>query len=99
MKINNVISIFTSPFQSYFFPMLLPSKETSCELKAAEGIIKNMEELEPEQVAAFSSRADFLNKELKKIEKNISSKLEILETYVAFLQSAVEVWIIYLFSD
>ncbi|XP_066045938.1 coiled-coil domain-containing protein 141 isoform X1 [Chamaea fasciata] len=67
------------------------TKETSCELKAAEGIIKNMEELEPEQVAAFSSRTDFLNKELKKIEKNISSKLEILETYVAFLQSAVEV--------
>ncbi|KAM4777095.1 coiled-coil domain-containing protein 141 isoform 4-T4 [Cyanocitta cristata] len=67
------------------------TKETSCELRAAEGIIKNMEELEPEQVAAFSSRADFLNKELKKIEKNISSKLEILETYVAFLQSAVEV--------
>lgn len=79
--------------------MLLPSKETSCELRAAEGIIKNMEELEPEQVAAFSSRADFLNKELKKIEKNICSKLEILETYVAFLQSAVEVWITYLFSD
>ncbi|XP_041259646.1 coiled-coil domain-containing protein 141 isoform X5 [Onychostruthus taczanowskii] len=67
------------------------TKETSCELKAAEGIIKNMEELEPEQVAAFSSRADFLDKELKKIEKNISSKLEILETFVAFLQSAVEV--------
>uniref|UniRef100_A0A8C3D1K3 Coiled-coil domain containing 141 n=1 Tax=Corvus moneduloides TaxID=1196302 RepID=A0A8C3D1K3_CORMO len=67
------------------------TKETSCELRAAEGIIKNMEELEPEQVAAFSSRADFLNKELKKIEKNINSKLEILETYVAFLQSAVEV--------
>uniref|UniRef100_A0A8C3XEY6 Ig-like domain-containing protein n=1 Tax=Cyanoderma ruficeps TaxID=181631 RepID=A0A8C3XEY6_9PASS len=67
------------------------TKETSCELKAAEGIIKNMEELEPEQVAAFSSRADILNKELKKIEKNISSKLEILETYVAFLQAAVEV--------
>nr|XP_026647515.1 coiled-coil domain-containing protein 141 [Zonotrichia albicollis] len=67
------------------------TKETSCELKAAEGIIKNMAELEPEQVAAFSSRADFLNKELKKIEKNITSKLEILETYVAFLQSAIEV--------
>uniref|UniRef100_A0A8C0VST6 Coiled-coil domain containing 141 n=1 Tax=Cyanistes caeruleus TaxID=156563 RepID=A0A8C0VST6_CYACU len=67
------------------------TKETLCELKAAEGIIKNMEELEPEQVAAFSSRADFLNKELKRIENNISSKLEILETYVAFLQSAVEV--------
>uniref|UniRef100_A0A8C3MGY7 Uncharacterized protein n=1 Tax=Geospiza parvula TaxID=87175 RepID=A0A8C3MGY7_GEOPR len=73
------------------FELAKQTKETSCELKAAEGIIKNMEELEPEQVAAFTSRADFLNKELKKIEKNISSKLEILETYVAFLQSAVEV--------
>ncbi|XP_071418397.1 coiled-coil domain-containing protein 141 [Pithys albifrons albifrons] len=67
------------------------AKETSYELEAAEGIIKDMEELEPEQVAAFSSRTDFLRKELKKIEKNISSKLEILETYVTFLKSAVEV--------
>lgn len=57
-----------------------------------------MEEFEPDQVAAFSSRTDFLNEELKKIEKKISSKLEILETYVAFLKSATEVWITYLFS-
>ncbi|XP_029875055.1 coiled-coil domain-containing protein 141 isoform X2 [Aquila chrysaetos chrysaetos] len=67
------------------------TKETSHELEAAERIIKDMEEFEPEQVAAFSSRADFLNEELKKIEKNISSKLEILETYGAFLKSAMEV--------
>ncbi|XP_075368270.1 coiled-coil domain-containing protein 141 isoform X1 [Mycteria americana] len=66
-------------------------KETSHELEAAERIIKDMQEFEPEQVAAFSSRTDFLNEELKKIEKNISSKLEILETYVAFLKSAMEV--------
>ncbi|XP_069637667.1 coiled-coil domain-containing protein 141 isoform X4 [Haliaeetus albicilla] len=67
------------------------TKETSRELEAAERIIKDMEEFEPEQVAAFSSRADFLNEELKKIEKNISSKVEILETYGAFLKSAMEV--------
>ncbi|KAM9629163.1 coiled-coil domain-containing protein 141 isoform 4-T6 [Morphnus guianensis] len=67
------------------------TKETSHELEAAERIIKDMEEFEPEQVAAFSSRADFLNEELKKIEKNISSKLEVLETYGAFLKSAMEV--------
>lgn len=58
-----------------------------------------MEEFEPGQVAAFSSRTDFLNEELKKIEKKISSKLEILENYVAFLKSATEVRITYLFSD
>ncbi|XP_009330631.1 PREDICTED: coiled-coil domain-containing protein 141 [Pygoscelis adeliae] len=67
------------------------TKETSHELEAAERIIKDIEEFEPEQVAAFSSRTDFLNEELKKIEKNISSKLEILKTYVAFLKSALEV--------
>ncbi|XP_075566500.1 coiled-coil domain-containing protein 141 isoform X2 [Pelecanus crispus] len=67
------------------------TKETSQELEAAERIIKDMEEFEPEQVAAFSSRTHFLTEELKKIEKNISSKLEILETYVAFLKSAMEV--------
>ncbi|XP_074766808.1 coiled-coil domain-containing protein 141 isoform X5 [Athene noctua] len=67
------------------------TKETSHELEAAERIIKDMEEFEPEQVAAFSSRTVFLNEELKKIEKNISSKLEILETYVTFLKSAMEV--------
>ncbi|XP_056205427.1 coiled-coil domain-containing protein 141 isoform X1 [Falco biarmicus] len=67
------------------------TKETSHELEAAERIIKDMEEFEPEQAAAFSSRTDFLNEELKKIEENISSKLEVLETYVAFLKSAVEV--------
>ncbi|XP_059676159.1 coiled-coil domain-containing protein 141 isoform X2 [Gavia stellata] len=67
------------------------NKETSHELEAAEKIIKDTEEFEPEQVAAFSSRTGFLNEELKKIEKNTSSKLEILETYVAFLKSAMEV--------
>ncbi|XP_065696451.1 coiled-coil domain-containing protein 141 isoform X3 [Patagioenas fasciata] len=66
------------------------TQETSDELEAAERIIKDMEEFEPEQVATFSGRTDFLNEELKKIEKNISSKLEILEMYVAFLKSAVE---------
>lgn len=75
--------------------MLVPSKETSYELEAAERIIKEMEEFEPAQVAAFSSRTDFLNEELKKIEKHIGSKLEILETYVAFLKSAMEVQITY----
>ncbi|XP_008503359.2 coiled-coil domain-containing protein 141 [Calypte anna] len=67
------------------------TKETSHELEAAERIIKDMEEFVPEQVTAFSSRTDFLNEELKKIEKNISSKLQILESYVTFLKSSMEV--------
>ncbi|XP_062435365.1 coiled-coil domain-containing protein 141 isoform X3 [Rhea pennata] len=67
------------------------TKEASHELEAAERIIKDLEEFEPVQVAAFSSKANFLNEELKKIKRNICSKLEILETYVAFLKSAMEV--------
>uniref|UniRef100_A0A8V1A5N3 Coiled-coil domain containing 141 n=1 Tax=Gallus gallus TaxID=9031 RepID=A0A8V1A5N3_CHICK len=66
-------------------------KETSCELAEAEGIIKDMKEFEPEQVAAFNSKTDFLNEELKKAERNISTKIEILSTYVAFLKSSLEV--------
>nr|XP_038038036.1 coiled-coil domain-containing protein 141 isoform X2 [Anas platyrhynchos] len=66
-------------------------KEASHELEAANGIIKDIEEFEPKQMAAFSSKTDFLNEELKKIERNINSKLEILTTYVNFLKSTVEV--------
>ncbi|XP_010711848.1 coiled-coil domain-containing protein 141 isoform X2 [Meleagris gallopavo] len=65
-------------------------KETSCELGEAEGIIKDMREFEPEQVAAFYSKTDFLNEELKKTERNIRTKIEILTTYVAFLKSSLE---------
>ncbi|XP_072197997.1 coiled-coil domain-containing protein 141 [Excalfactoria chinensis] len=66
-------------------------KETSCELKEAEGIIKDVKEFEPEQVAAFNSKSDFLNEELKKAERNTSTKIEILTTYAAFLKSSLEV--------
>uniref|UniRef100_A0A669Q3L0 Coiled-coil domain containing 141 n=1 Tax=Phasianus colchicus TaxID=9054 RepID=A0A669Q3L0_PHACC len=65
-------------------------KETSCELGEAEGIIKDMKEFEPEQVAVFKSKTDFLNEELKKAERNIHTKIEILTTYVAFLKSSSE---------
>ncbi|XP_015723861.1 coiled-coil domain-containing protein 141 isoform X5 [Coturnix japonica] len=66
-------------------------KETSCELEEAEGIIKDVKEFEPEQVAAFNSKTDFLNEELKKAERNTSTKIEILKSYVAFLKSSLEV--------
>lgn len=56
-----------------------------------------MREFEPEQVAAFNSKTDFLNEELKKTERNIRTKIEILTTYVAFLKSSLEVQASYLF--
>lgn len=74
-----------------FCSTIVSWKETSCELGEAEGIIKDMKEFEPEQVAAFKTKTDFLNEELKKAERNICTKIEILTTYVAFLKSSLEV--------
>ncbi|XP_065416900.1 coiled-coil domain-containing protein 141 isoform X7 [Chrysemys picta bellii] len=67
------------------------AKETSHELEAAVRIINEVEEFEPAEVAAFSSKADLLNEELTTLNKNISSKLDVLKAYVAFLKSAKEV--------
>nr|XP_048725987.1 coiled-coil domain-containing protein 141 isoform X2 [Caretta caretta] len=67
------------------------AKETSHELEAAVRIINEVEEFEPAEVAAFSSKADLLNEELATLNKNISSKLDVLKAYVAFLKSAKEV--------
>uniref|UniRef100_A0A8C3F3U2 Coiled-coil domain-containing protein 141 n=1 Tax=Chrysemys picta bellii TaxID=8478 RepID=A0A8C3F3U2_CHRPI len=69
----------------------LSNQETSHELEAAVRIINEVEEFEPAEVAAFSSKADLLNEELTTLNKNISSKLDVLKAYVAFLKSAKEV--------
>uniref|UniRef100_A0A8D0GLZ2 Coiled-coil domain containing 141 n=1 Tax=Sphenodon punctatus TaxID=8508 RepID=A0A8D0GLZ2_SPHPU len=66
------------------------AKETAHELEAAARIITEVEEFEPEEVAAFSSKTDHLNEELKTLTKNTNSKLEVLKAYVAFLKSAEE---------
>ncbi|XP_025072317.1 coiled-coil domain-containing protein 141 isoform X10 [Alligator sinensis] len=67
------------------------NKETSHQLEAAVRIIKEGDEFEPEEMATFSNKAELLNEELKTLSKNISSKLDILKAYVAFLKSAKEV--------
>ncbi|XP_019410222.1 PREDICTED: coiled-coil domain-containing protein 141 [Crocodylus porosus] len=67
------------------------AKETSHQLEAAVRIIKEGDEFEPAEMATFSNKAELLNEELKTLSKNISSKLDILKAYVAFLKSAKEV--------
>uniref|UniRef100_A0A7M4F4G3 Coiled-coil domain containing 141 n=1 Tax=Crocodylus porosus TaxID=8502 RepID=A0A7M4F4G3_CROPO len=69
------------------------AKETSHQLEAAVRIIKEGDEFEPAEMATFSNKAELLNEELKTLSKNISSKLDILKAYVAFLKSAKEVYI------
>lgn len=61
------------------------------ELELAVRIFKEMEELETTEVAVFSNKTDLLNEELTTLNRNISSKLEILKPYVEFLKSSDEV--------
>nr|XP_034989801.1 coiled-coil domain-containing protein 141 isoform X3 [Zootoca vivipara] len=67
------------------------TKEMATELELAVRIFKEMEELETTEVAVFSNKTDLLNEELTTLNRNISSKLEILKPYVAFLKSSDEV--------
>ncbi|XP_060136611.1 coiled-coil domain-containing protein 141 isoform X6 [Zootoca vivipara] len=67
------------------------TKEMATELELAVRIFKEMEELETTEVAVFSNKTDLLNEELTTLNRNISSKLEILKPYVAFLKSSDEI--------
>ncbi|XP_077772630.1 coiled-coil domain-containing protein 141 isoform X3 [Podarcis muralis] len=67
------------------------TKEMASELELAVRIFKEMEELETTEVAVFSNKTDLLNEELTTLNRNISSKLEILKPYVEFLKSSDEV--------
>lgn len=69
------------------------SQEMTNDLELAVRLLKEMEEFETTDVAAFSNKTDLLNEELATLNRNISLKLEILKPYVAFLKSSNEVWI------
>lgn len=48
-------------------------------------------EFEPDEVALLSSKAKGLEEELNILGQNISSRSQVLQTYVAFLKSSEEV--------
>ncbi|XP_061464306.1 coiled-coil domain-containing protein 141 isoform X2 [Rhineura floridana] len=74
-----------------YLEMANQTKEMANELELAVRIFKEMEEFETTEVAVFSNKTDLLNEELATLNRNISSKLEILKPYVAFLKSSNEV--------
>lgn len=48
-------------------------------------------EFEPDEVALLSSKAKWLEEELKILGQRISSRSQVLQSYVAFLKSSEEV--------
>uniref|UniRef100_A0A6J0UGF6 Coiled-coil domain-containing protein 141 isoform X1 n=2 Tax=Pogona vitticeps TaxID=103695 RepID=A0A6J0UGF6_9SAUR len=66
------------------------TKEMTNDLELAVRLLREMEEFETTDVAAFSNKTDLLNEELATLNRNIGLKLEILKPYVAFLKSSNE---------
>ncbi|XP_037704468.1 coiled-coil domain-containing protein 141 isoform X4 [Choloepus didactylus] len=76
---------------SKYLELEIQAKDTSHELKAAAKIMTEKNEFEPDEVASLSSKAKWLEEELKILCQSIGSRLQILQTYVAFLKSSEEV--------
>ncbi|XP_036714501.1 coiled-coil domain-containing protein 141 isoform X4 [Balaenoptera musculus] len=66
-------------------------KETSHESEAAAKLLTEKNDFEPDEVASLSSKAKWLEEELNILGQSISSRSEVLQTYVAFLKSSEEV--------
>ncbi|XP_045662177.1 coiled-coil domain-containing protein 141 isoform X2 [Ursus americanus] len=67
------------------------AKETAHELEAAAKLMTEKNEFEPDEVALLSSKAKWLEEELKILGQSIGSRSQVLQSYVAFLKSSEEV--------
>ncbi|XP_036900255.1 coiled-coil domain-containing protein 141 isoform X2 [Sturnira hondurensis] len=75
---------------SRYMELDIQAKETSHELEAAAKLMTEKNEFEPDEVASLSSKAKWLEEELNMLSQSISSRSQVLQTYVAFLQSSEE---------
>ncbi|XP_054944798.1 coiled-coil domain-containing protein 141 isoform X5 [Physeter macrocephalus] len=67
------------------------AKETSHESEAAAKLLTEENDFEPDEVASLSSKAKWLEEELNILGQSLSSRSQVLQTYVAFLKSSEEV--------
>ncbi|XP_070332048.1 coiled-coil domain-containing protein 141 isoform X6 [Odocoileus virginianus] len=67
------------------------AKETSHELEAAAKLLTEKHDFELDELASLSSKAKWLEEELNIFGQSISSRSQVLQTYVAFLKSSEEV--------
>ncbi|XP_040331464.1 coiled-coil domain-containing protein 141 isoform X6 [Herpailurus yagouaroundi] len=75
---------------SKYLELDIQAKETAQELEAATKLMTEKNEFEPDEVALLSSQAKWLEEELKILGQSISSRSQVLQTYVAFLKSSEE---------
>ncbi|XP_062862521.1 coiled-coil domain-containing protein 141 [Trichomycterus rosablanca] len=61
------------------------------ESEAAEGLIKELRNLESSEAVEISNRSSVLREQMKALQRNISARLESIRGYVTFLNSAEEV--------
>ncbi|XP_007935096.1 coiled-coil domain-containing protein 141 [Orycteropus afer afer] len=67
------------------------AKEASHELEAAAKLMTEKNEFEPDEVTSLSSKAKWLEEELKILGQSVGSRSRVLQTHVAFLKSSEEV--------
>ncbi|XP_047578258.1 coiled-coil domain-containing protein 141 isoform X2 [Lutra lutra] len=76
---------------SKYLELDMQAKETAHELETAAKLMTEKNEFEPDEVALLSSKAKWLEEELKILGQSISSRSQVLQSYVAFLKSSEEV--------
>lgn len=76
---------------SKYLELDIQAKDTAQELEAAAKLMTEKNEFEPDEVALLFSKAKWLEEELNVLGQSISSRSQVLQTYVAFLKSSEEV--------
>ncbi|XP_077010426.1 coiled-coil domain-containing protein 141 isoform X2 [Tamandua tetradactyla] len=76
---------------SKYLELEIQAKDISHELEAAAKIMAEKNEFDSDEVTLLSSKAKWLEEELKAFCQSIGSRSHILQTYVAFLKSSEEV--------
>ncbi|XP_068924656.1 coiled-coil domain-containing protein 141 [Petaurus breviceps papuanus] len=67
------------------------AKETSHELEAAVKAVEGEDTFDPAEEASLFTKAALIKEELGMLVRNITSKVQVLQTHVAFLKSAEKV--------
>lgn len=60
-------------------------------MEAAAKVMLEKNEFEPDEVASLSFKAQWLEEELNILGRSITSRSQVLQSYVAFLKSSEEV--------
>ncbi|XP_045151047.1 coiled-coil domain-containing protein 141 isoform X2 [Echinops telfairi] len=69
----------------------IQAKETSEQLEAAANILTEKQEFGSDDVTSLSSKAKWLEEELKIVSHSIGLRVRVLQTHAAFLKSSAEV--------